>query len=128
MILVVCLLLLVGLVVVALRPNAAGIRSRGERLYLWVSPLPPILTLIAPGLLAVFATSNPSLRQYSDWLTMAGIWFSLGLSAIGAALLWRRVRRQETLDRLLVTGFMVAALPALLVGLIAALYALAGSR
>jgi hypothetical protein len=58
------------------------------------------------------------------WLNEIGGWLSLALILIGAVLLGRRVQQGRGWDRRLLIGLFVAALPALLIGLVALMYAI----
>ena len=124
MIILVCALLIIALAAVMLGGGSGGALDRVEQLFLWMSPLPTILALVLPGVLAL---SRPAGTQQVPWyvgLDVAGGILSLVLLIAGVLLLLRRSRRQQPRDSRLSMGLIVAGLPAVLIGLVALLYLL----
>ena len=104
------------------RGSSAGPLDVVERIYLAAAPIPAILALVLPGLLAALMRDRGSSREWGLWLTEAGGWLSLALLVAGAILLSRRSGQGKSWDGRLVIGLLVAALPALLIGLVALMY------
>jgi hypothetical protein len=121
------ILLLVVIGVLA-RGSPAGPLDPLERLYLLAAPVPTLLTLVLPGIVAGLLGSRGEARERGLWLNRAGGWLSLAGIAAGALLLNRRSRRRRAWDRRLVIGLLLAALPAVLVALLGLMYAILGSN
>jgi uncharacterized BrkB/YihY/UPF0761 family membrane protein len=66
-------------------------------------------------------------RAWGLWLNQVGGWMSLILIVLGVALLYRRSMRHRAWDRRLLLGVSLAALPAVLIALVALMYAGWGS-
>jgi hypothetical protein len=120
-----CVIVLVALVMIMVRGSTAGPLDRLERFYLFAAPLPAILALVLPGPIAELMRNRGSSRAWGLWLNAAGGWLSLALLVAGAMLLARRSLRDQEWDRRVLIGLFVAALPALLIGLVALMYAIA---
>ena len=87
----------------------------GERYYAMAATLPLLLCFAAPGVLSLVFGEEPSARLWSTRLTNAGLWLSLGLTLIGAALLYRANRKHGSAPGRLAAGVGLAAFPAFLV-------------
>ena len=111
-----CFVLLLVLALAMVRSSAAGPLAAAERLYLVATPIPAVLVLVLPGVMGS--------REWGMWLTEVGGWLSVVLIVVGVLLLGRRSIRGEGWDRRLLVGLFVAALPVLLVGIVALMYAL----
>ena len=119
-----CLFLLVGLLLVAARSSTAGPLDQVERIYLAVAPLPAILTLVLPGIIHTPQAATPASRTLAAQVSVIGTWISVALTLALLLLLWRRSRRHLPWDVRILAAGLVAAMPVLMVGLIALLYAL----
>ncbi|HET7423681.1 MAG TPA: hypothetical protein VFJ92_08975 [Gemmatimonadales bacterium] len=122
------LILLLVVIGVLARGSPAGPLDPLERLYLLAAPVPTLLTLVLPGIVAGLLGSRGEARERGLWLNRAGGWLSLAGIAAGALLLNRRSRRRRAWDRRLVIGLLLAALPAVLVALLGLMYAILGSN
>ena len=107
-----------------MRGSGHGTLERSARLYLWVAPVPALLALVFPGALAILAPGFEKQRLWSLRLNWIGCWLSAALVLIGMFLMVRRSGRKAPGENRLLLGVIVASLPALLVGLVALLYAL----
>ena len=106
-----------------IRGSAAGPLDVAERFYLAAAPVPAVLALVLPGLVSQFARESGNTRSSGLRLNEVGGWLSVALIVIGAVLLGRRSGRGLRWDRRLLIGLFVAALPAILIGLVALMYA-----
>jgi hypothetical protein len=122
------LILLLVVVGVLARGSAATALDPLERLYLLAAPVPALLTLVLPGIVAGLLGSRGEAREWALWLNRAGIWLSLAGIAAGAVLLIRRSRQRRAWGRRLVLALLLAGLPAALIGLVALMYAMLGSN
>ena len=117
------LIVVAVLAALMIRGSAAGPLASVERLYLTVAPLPAVLALVLPGLVSQFVRESGSTRSWALRLNEVGGWLSVALIVIGAMLLGRRSGRGLAWDHRLLIGLFVAALPAILIGLVALMYA-----
>jgi hypothetical protein len=122
------LILLLVVVGVLARGSAATALDPLERLYLLAAPVPALLTLVLPGIVAGLLGSRGEAREWALWLNRAGSWLSLAGIAAGAVLLIRRSRQRRAWGRRLVLALLLAGLPAALIGLVALMYAMLGSN
>ena len=122
MIVVVFLAVLIVLVAYRARGLPHGPLDVVERNFLVCAPVPIVLSLFLPGLIAL---SGQAPRVWGTWLTRTGGWLSLALMMVGALLLVRRSLRQQVWERWLVLGLALAALPAVSLVLIALMHAAA---
>jgi hypothetical protein len=83
-----------------------------------------ILAFVLPSPISMLMQESGSARAWGTWLSAVGGGLSLALILAGALLLRRRSGRQQTWDRRLLVGLMVAALPAVLIALVALMYAI----
>lgn len=123
MILVLLLIAVVVVLAVMLRATGATSLMPAERLYLLAAPLPFVLAILLPGPIAMLAESSSS-RAWALRLNEIGGWLSVFLVGVGLVLVWRRWARGETRERRLTAGLVLAAIPALLIGLVGVLYLL----
>ena len=119
-----CLAVLLALVAIMVRGSAAGPLTSLERLYLMAAPVPAVLAFVLPAPISQLMPGSGSSRPWGIWLSAVGGWLSLALILAGVVLLARRSGREDGWDRRLLVGLMVAALPAVLIGLVALMYAL----
>ena len=126
MLLLTCLVVLLVLAVIMVRGSAVGSLDTPERLYLVVASIPAILALVLPSPIAGMMQDRESANAWGLRLNEVGGWLSLGLIVVGALLLSRRSRQGRGWDRRLLIGLFVAALPAILICLVALMYALRG--
>jgi hypothetical protein len=119
-----CVIVLLVLVLTMARGAAAAPLDRLEAIYLAAAPLPAILALILPGVVAALLQDPGSSREWRLWLTKVGGWLSLALIVAGVLLLSRRSSQGKRWDRRLLVGVFVAAMPALLIGLVVLMYAI----
>jgi hypothetical protein len=92
--------------------------SRGERLYVALSPLPLVTSLLVPALVGFGGGfSGASQRAWVRGATFAGLGLSLVLAATGLYLVLRLVNRRAPWGWPLGASVVVAASPALLVSL-----------
>jgi hypothetical protein len=119
-----CLAVVVVLVAIMVRGKAAGPLRAFERLYLMAAPVPVVLALVLPGFISMAMSGSGSSRPWGVRLSVAGGWLSLALVLTGLLLLGRRSRHQQAWDRRLLVGMMLAALPAILIALVALMYAI----
>jgi hypothetical protein len=122
------LILLLVVIGVLARGSPAGPLDPLERLYLVAAPVPALLTLTLPGIVAGLLSDGGEGREWALGLNQAGGWLSLAGIAAGAALLYRRSRQRRAWDRRLLIGLSLAALPAALIGLLGLMYAILGSN
>ena len=122
------LILLLVVVGIIARGSAGEPLDPLERLYLLAAPLPALLTLVLPGIVASLLSDRGEGLEWALWLNRAGGWLSLAGIAAGAVLLYRRSRQRRAWDRRLVIGLLLAALPAALVALLGLMYAILGSN
>jgi hypothetical protein len=118
------ILVIIALAVIVGRWPVAGPLDIPERLFLFAAPIPVLLVLVLPWPVGEFMRAQGSLRPWSLWLNEVGGWLSLILAVAGAVLLGRRTRQGRAWDQRVVIAVFVAALPALLIGLVALMYAL----
>jgi hypothetical protein len=123
MLVLTCVAVLIAFVAIMVRGSAAGPLDATERLYLVAAPLPVVLALVLPSPLSLLMQGSGN-HVWGVWLNAVGGWLSLALILAGALLLGRRSGRQQAWDRRLLAGLMVAALPAVLIGLVALMYAI----
>jgi hypothetical protein len=109
------LFLLLGLGLIALRPSFAGPLDTLEWFFVGLSPVPVILSFVVPLFVA---------RPLSDRATQIGVILSLVLLVGGVGLLVRRSLIDAGRDARLIAALLLAAMPALMVGLVALLFAL----
>jgi len=122
---VTCLLVSIALVVILTRASAAAAPLDSvERLYLFASPVPVVVAFVLPGAISSLMDGPGSTRPWGVWLSAAGGWLSLAMVLSGVVLLARRQARDDGWDRRLLLGLLVAALPAVLIGLVVLMYAL----
>jgi hypothetical protein len=112
------------LLAIMLRGTVAGPLTPAERFYVLTTPFPCVLAILLPGPIALLGKGAPSARAWGLWLSGVGAWLSVGLLVVGLVLVGRRWWRGQGLDRRLTAGLLLAASPALLIGLIALLYRL----
>lgn len=124
MLVLTCVAVLIAFVAIMARWSVAGPLDAPERLYLVAAPLPVVLALVLPSSISLLTQESGSLRAWGLWLSSVGGGLSLTLILAGALLLRRRSGRQQAWDRRLLVGLMVAALPAILIGLVALMYAI----
>jgi hypothetical protein len=117
-------LLIIALAMIVGRWPVAGPLDSVERLFLMAAPIPILLALVLPWPISELMRAQGSSRAWGLWLNEVGGWLSLVLTVAGALLLSRRSRQGRAWDRRVVIGVFVAALPALLIGLVALMYAL----
>jgi hypothetical protein len=117
-----CLLSLAVLLAIVLRGSATGSLTQAERLYLLASPLPFVLAILLPGPIALLRQGSADARALGLWLNGAGGYLSLVLVPLGVALMVRRSTRGQDRDRRLTAGLILAAIPALLIGLVGLVY------
>jgi hypothetical protein len=100
-----------------------GNLSRAERVYLCSTPVPLLVAVLLPGLIAmqIMRTSgSPALqRWWSDRTLQAGLATSAALVIAGGVLLWRRWMDDRGVDSRLMYGLLLASVPLLLVILLA---------
>ncbi len=118
-----CLIVVAVLATIMIRGSAAGPLDTVERLYLAVAPVPALLALVLPGFVSQVMRGSGSTRSWGLRLNEVGGWLSVALIVIGAVLLGRRSGQGLPWDRRLLIGLFVAALPAILIGLVALMYA-----
>jgi hypothetical protein len=104
-----------GLGLLALRPSFAGPLDSSERLFVALSPAPVLLTLAVPSLLGPRA---------SNVVTAVGAVLSVVLVIAGSVLLFHRSRVDAGRDVRLLAALLLAAMPALMIGTVAVLFAL----
>lgn len=121
------LLFLIGAVLLGFMLQRApfGALTTGQRLYLWLTPVPILLDFLMPAL-PLLGGGAPWPRSVINRLSMAGLALSGGLFLIGAWLVWRRRSLGQAPDNRMVAGMILAAIPALLAGLVALMYAFLG--
>lgn len=117
------LVLLIALVAIMARGFTAGPLNTAERIYLVAAPIPAVLAFVAPGPINLLMQGSAGARAWGVWLTKVGGWLSLALILVGTLLLVRRSGRRLQWDRRLLAGLMVAALPVVLMALVALMYA-----
>jgi hypothetical protein len=83
-----------------------------------------VLAFVLPSPISLLMQESESSRAWGVWLSTIGGGLSLALILAGALLLGRRSGRKQAWDRRLLVGLMVAALPAVLIGLVALMYAI----
>ncbi|HEY7635558.1 MAG TPA: hypothetical protein VH763_08445 [Gemmatimonadales bacterium] len=120
---VTCLLLLIALVGLLTRPSPVSPLETLERVYLVAVPIPMLVAFVLPGVISSLMNSPGDVRPWGVWLSAAGGWLSLALGISGLVLLARRHAWEDAWDRRLLLGLLVAGLPALLIGLVALMYA-----
>jgi O-antigen ligase len=119
-----CLAVVVVLVAIMVRGKAAGPLHASERLYLMAAPVPVVVAFVLPGFISMAMSGSGSSRPWGVSLSVAGGWLSLALVLTGLLLLGLRSKRQQAWDRRLLVGLMLAALPAVLIALVALMYAI----
>jgi hypothetical protein len=119
-----CLAVLIAFVAITARRLPASPLDVRERIYLWAAPLPVVLSLLLPAPLRLLSQGGAAPRAWGIRLSQAGGWLSVALIVAGTLLLMRRSGQRQPWDRRLVLGLVVAALPAVLVGLVALIYAI----
>jgi hypothetical protein len=92
-----------------------------ERYYAFGATLPLLLCFAAPGVLSFALGQEPSVRLWSNRLTNAGLWLSLGLTVIGVILLWKANRGGGQAPGRLAAAIGLASLPGFLVAIVIAL-------
>jgi hypothetical protein len=116
------LLIAAVFLVQVLRPSPRDPTERpleaGERYYALGATLPLLLCFAIPGGLNMLFGQEPSVRIWSNRVTNAGLWLSLGLTLIGAFLLWRASRGNRSPGGRLAAAVGLAALPASLVAVV----------
>src|SRR5262245_8977348 len=122
------LILLLVVVGIMARGSAGETLDPLEQLYLVAAPLPALLALALPGIVAGLVGGRGEAREWTLWLSRSGGWLSLAGIAAGAVLLYRRSRQRRAWDRRLVLALLLAGLPAALIGLVALMYAMLGSN
>jgi hypothetical protein len=118
------LFLAVGLLLIITRSSTAGPLDRAEKIYVAAAPLPVILTLVLPSMVHPPQPHSPHDASLGAILSVIGTWLSVALTLTLLLLLWRRSRRHLPWDIRILAAGLVAAMPVLMVGLIALLYAL----
>lgn len=116
------MLALVFLLAILLRGSASGSLTRAERGYLFATPLPFILTIMLPGPIALLRKGSPAARAWGLWLNGVGGCLSVVLVLLGLVLIGQRRTRGAGGDRRLTAGLILAAIPALLIGLVGLLF------
>jgi hypothetical protein len=115
---------LIGLLAIVVRGSTAGPLDTLERSYLVAAPLPVLLALVLPAPISQLMQANGSSQEWAAWLNAVGGWLSLALILAGTLLLVRRSGRQQKWDRRLLIGLLAAALPAIMITLVALMYAI----
>lgn len=113
--LILLLSFLVIVFIVGLGPS--GVLGRLERLYLMVSPVPLVFAFVLPATFVLLGMeiSSPEWLQLSS---QVGISLSVGLAAVGVALVWRKRVRNRIFDARMLAGVLLASIPALMLLLI----------
>ena len=124
MIVLACLAVLIAFVAITARRLPAGQLDAVERIYLLAAPLPVVLSLVLPAPIRLLSQGGAAPRVWGVRLSEAGGWLSVALIVAGALLLIRRSGQRQPWDRRLIFGLEVAALPAVMVGLVALMYAI----
>jgi hypothetical protein len=100
-----------------------GRLTTAERVYLFGSPLPILLVLFLPGAMN-WSGSTPDTRSRGLQLTEVGLYVSGAMMLIGVGLIWQRRRQGRPFDPLVPAGLFLAAIPLLMVAIIALLFGL----
>lgn len=118
----VVLVLMALLIWVAIRRTGEPL-SPGERRFLVLAPLPPLVAFGIPAFLVLAGRQSAGKATLADPAVIVGLIGSAFLTAIGIHLL-TRPRQGARIDARLALGLVVAALPMLLTGFVALLYAI----
>jgi hypothetical protein len=116
-----CLIAFLGVIAIMLRVTAAGSLTSAERYYLLTTPLPFVLAILLPGPIAMLVKGS-SARAWGLRLNGVGGWLSVVLVGVGLVLVWRRWARGQDRERRLTAGLVLAAIPAVLIGLVGLQY------
>jgi hypothetical protein len=90
--------------------------SKTETLFMWLSPVPFLLTIVIPSALVLISDFSPDVRATTIRMTRFGLELSAGLFLAGLFLLVRGWRAKRGSDRLMlliatfVTGFRAGIL------------------
>jgi len=88
------------------------------------APIPIVVGLVLPGPVRSLIGGSTGAKAAAVWLSAIGGWLSLALLLAGILLTLRRWKRDEGWDRRLLVGVVVSGVPAMLIGLVALMYAL----
>lgn len=116
--------LLLALLLVLLLTRGVGIGKLTalERAFLLCTPLPAIIAFVLPGSLSMLLGETATARRWINLLSESGIVLSAVLFLAGVWLIWARHLRGEPRDVRMSVGVLLAAVPSLLVLLVALLY------
>ena len=98
-----------------------GRLTAAERVYLFCSPVPILLVLFLPSAMN-WSGSTPESRSRGLQLTEVGLYVSGAMILIGLGLIWQRRRQGRPFDPLVPAGLFLAAIPLLMVALIALMF------
>jgi hypothetical protein len=103
-----------------------GSLSRGERIYVFSTPAPLVLSFILPDLVGLHFLYGGALsagqKSWSNGILIAGLVASGALVIAGLVLLWRRWMDGRGVDGRLFDGMLLASVPLVLVMLVAGLW------
>jgi len=119
---IVLLIVAIALAALLARPAPADL-SVPERLFLWLTPVPALITFVVPAALALTRPTATGRAPWADELTRAGVTLSAAFLVAAIAIGARRLRQGASLGSVAI-GSVVAGLPLLIAGLIGLLYAL----
>jgi hypothetical protein len=108
---------------VVLRPAAVEM-SRFERLFVWLSPIPVLITFIVPVMLVLTGWSVAGRAPWADEVTGAGLACSGILLVVALVISCRRFSRGSPLGIAVTAGTALAGFPLLLTGLVGLLWVL----
>lgn len=106
-----------------LRPAAVEM-SRLERLFVWLSPIPVLITFIVPVMFVLTGWSAAGRAPWADELTRAGLGSSGVLLVVAVVISCRRLSRGSPLGIAVTAGTALAGLPLLLTGRVGLLWVL----
>ncbi len=113
----------VGLGVISFRTAPAD-RDWGERLFPWLTPLPMLLAVVVPTVLALTRPTTTGRAPWADELLRSGLVLSAVLLLFAGVIASRRLSRGSSVGRDVAAGSILAGLPLLLVGAVGLLFAL----
>lgn len=117
-------LLILVAVVIATRWRTDGPLEPAERIFLFAAALPVLLALVLPGVLVSLTDFSNNARSQGLRFTEAGYLLSAAMAPAGILLVVRRAKEERSQDWRVVLALFVAALPAMLAGLVILLYAI----